>query len=254
MDKEAKIKAYIHRLKCVQNKQLVEMFNLSLSSVKRVLNRLEAQGEVVRFAGGVNSAKYLHEHDIALQRYDLFGDEKETIAKQASQYVKDKDTIILLGGTTVYRMCQYLKGKELTLITNSLLVFDELKHEPKIDIILLGGRYKEAEAELSGLLRLAERDQPLCDHVFMGVSGYVRRSGFSTSDLDSIDLYAWCMRVAKQTYVLMDHSKLAIRGKGITAKLSEVDVLITDDQADGAIVKEIIEMDTKVILAKETNK
>ena len=53
------------------------------------------------------------------------------IARTASKLIKEDSTIILLGGSTVCELCKY-KNMNITVITNSILVFNELNIHPAL--------------------------------------------------------------------------------------------------------------------------
>lgn len=250
-DKKRNIKEYVCRNKYVRTMEIVHKFSYSESTVRRLVSELHDSGDVIRCRGGAFSPECLVESADTLHQNERYATQKKSIANRASLEVRDHETILLLGGTTVSRMCKQLKGKSITVATNSLYVFEELRNETSIELILLGGLFNKKEAECSGMLPLPCTDDFICDRVFMGVSGYVRKSGFSTSDLNSVELYNWCIKVSKKVYVLIDSSKFSIRGKGITAKLKDVDVVITDKDVTKSIVHELEEYQTKVLVAKE---
>lgn len=243
------IQEFIIVKKSVTTLELCQKFNISESTCRRVLQRLDDIGMIKRYHGGAFSPEKVHENENIAERFSLNEQAKERIAKRAAALIKPNYTIILLGGTTVFRICKYIRKMKLCIITNSMIVFNELCNYPNIQLILLGGEYKREEAELSGVLTVSNSKLFVCDHMFMGAAGYVRNSGFTTTDISSIELYMLCMRMANQTNLLIDSSKFEKRGKAITAPLDELDCIITDEPISLILKNEIEAHQVEIIQA-----
>lgn len=251
-DQTQEILEFIRINQTVSTPEICERYQISESTTRRILQKLEDSGKIRRFHGGAMfSGK---ETSTELQtRYHLAEDKKEMIAKKAASMVKPNKTIVLLGGTTVFRMCKYLKYKKLTVITNSMLVFNELHNYPNIHLILLGGEYNAEEEELYGFLTQASLKKMACDYMFFSVTGYIESSGFTTSDFNSIELYSWCMTMSENVVLLFDSTKFQIRGKAITAEISDVTYLITDKEIEKSTLSDLTNKGLDIIVAKEEN-
>lgn len=244
-----KIIEYINIRKNVTTHELCDKFNLSESSCRRLLQRLQDEGVVRRYHGGAFSNEQIQEKTDFAKRFNENERSKEAIAKAAAELIEPNSTVILLGGTTVFRICKYLKNKKITVITNSMIVFSELKDKKNIKLILLGGEYVREEEELSGVLTNRNSNLFISDHMFMGAAGYIRNAGFTTSDMESLELYSWCITLSNQVHVLFDSSKFEARGKAITVSNKELTSCISDKGIDSVIAKELEKADVKVIIA-----
>ncbi len=240
---------FINVQKTVTTVELCDKFNLSESSCRRELHRLEESNLIKRYHGGAISLDKVDENSSIKERFDLAEDKKEAIAKEAAKLIQPGSTIILLGGTTVYRLCKYIKHMKLTVVTNSIIVFHEFYNQKNIHLILLGGEYKRDEAELTGVLTITNSKLFVCDHLFFSVSGYVDHVGFTTTDPESVELYTWCMQLSKQTNLLCDSTKLTKKGKILTASISDVDYIISDEKIKPAVKEGLIEQGAKLIIA-----
>lgn len=247
---QKKLLEFINIQKTVTTLELCDKFHLSESSCRRELHRLEDLNLIKRYHGGVNSLEKLGENESIKMRFTLEESKKESIAKEAAKLIQPESTIILLGGTTVFRMCKHIKQMKLTVITNSIIVFHELYNQKNIHMILLGGEYKKDEAELSGVLTITNSKVFVCDHVFMSVSGYVKNTGFTTTDPASVELYTWCMRLSNQVNLLCDSSKFENKGKIITASLGDIDYLITDEDIGDWAKQSLLQKDVRMIISK----
>ena len=70
------------------------------------------------------------------ERISRFEEEKRNIARTAAAMVKDNDTLIINSGTTTYFIAQELKKrKALTVVTNSVMIAQELAHLQNFTVI-----------------------------------------------------------------------------------------------------------------------
>ncbi|MDF2557573.1 MAG: DeoR/GlpR transcriptional regulator [Bacillales bacterium] len=248
---DKKILETINRKKTVTITELCEEFDFSESSCRRALRRLEAQELISRFHGGANCLEKNQSHLDIYKRFNYNSDSKELIAQEAAKKIKPNSRIILLGGTTVFRICKYIKNMTLTVITNSIIVFNELSNCHNIELILLGGILNREEAELRGFLTVSNSKLFTCDHVFMGTEGYIKNAGLTTTDDESIELYHWCMALSQETNVLTDSSKFKKRSKAIVVSLNQITSLITDEGISKEIVDELSKNNINVQITKK---
>lgn len=245
---DKKILEFIKIKKTVTLVQLCKEFYMSESSGRRALSRLDELGLIQRYRGGANSVEKVHNHMDIHKRFDDNASLKEKIAIQASRMIKPHSTAVLLGGTTVFRMCKHIKNIPVTIITNSIIVFNELTGYENIQLILLGGEYNQHEAELRGFLTLSNSKLVTCDHLFMGADGLIKNVGFTTLDWDAIELYSWCMALSRSTNILIDSTKFHKRGKAVIAPLGNINCVVTDTGAPEEIVKNLEHHSIKVII------
>jgi DeoR/GlpR family transcriptional regulator of sugar metabolism len=245
-----KVLERINLKKTVTLETICAEFAISESTCRRVFKRLHEKGLILRFHGGANSLDMKQESIGVYDRYYTKADLKEMIAKEAAKMVKPFETIFLMGGTTVFRMCKYIKDLQLKVITNSLLVFSELSMVKNIDLVLLGGTFNREESDFRGPLTTTNSKVFTCDHIFMGADGYISKAGFTTEDEGVIDLYRSSMMLAKKSYMLTDSSKFKNRGKAIIAPLTDVTDVFTDHLVPSEIVSELRGLSINVVVAQ----
>ena len=223
-DKE--ILSYIKKISKANINDICAEFKISESTSKRVLARLEAAGYISRYKGGA-VALVADDTDFCRRLDDNRGP-KDMIARKAAENITENAVVILLGGTTVSMMCPYLCGMKLTVITNSLPVLDQLKGQPGIILVMLGGIYNHEEREFFGNVTSVGLRLMHADSLFMSCLGFSSGLGFMTNHIDSIDFYKLCMKNADKTYILADSSKSERSDIAIVAAAREADCLITD--------------------------
>lgn len=219
---------YIGKNDFTSTKELCDKFQVSESTIRRALDRLEQSNAITRVHGGAMAAAIPEKITDFQRRNRENKDKKILIAKKAAEMVHNHDTIILMGGTTVCEMCPFIHNKQITVITNSILVLNGLKNSESVRLVMLGGLYNHNEEELGGMLHNSELSQMRAAKVFMGTSGFDERFGFSISDA-STDMYQSCIDSSMDVVVLSDSSKYMQGGALIAASLEQVNYLITDD-------------------------
>ncbi|HHW47970.1 MAG TPA: DeoR/GlpR transcriptional regulator [Clostridiaceae bacterium] len=227
-DKEIAVLNYINLKKIVKTHELSRELSISESTVRRILCRLDRRKLIVRFHGGATAIPEDRVDTPISARLNVHTKEKELIARKAAEKVTDGSTIIMLGGTTVFYMCKYLKGKSLTVVTNSLIVLDALKYEKSMQLVLLGGVYNNDEAELRGSLTSNTLRKLSADYLFTSATAFEEVRGFLTSHIDSIELYNMCFQVAQKVFMLVDSSKYRKSDVAVTARCEDIDCLICD--------------------------
>jgi len=246
-----KVLERINLKKTVTLETICAEFAISESTCRRVFKRLDEKGLILRFHGGANSLDMKQESTGVYDRYYTKADLKEVIAKEAAKMVKPFETIFLMGGSTVLRMCKYIKDLPIKVITNSLLVFNELSMMKNIDLILLGGTFNREESDFRGSFTTSNSKVYTCDHHFMGVDGYINNAGFTTEDEDTIELYRSCISMANKSYIVTDSSKFLNRGKAIIAPLVDLAGIFTDHKVPSEIVEEFRELQVNIVIIKE---
>jgi len=235
-DYEKKALELINVRKSISTLELCRVLGVSESTARRLLLRLSDLGAIHKYHGGGMSIDYFNTRNDLHKRFELHADEKDRIAKAAASHVKPGSTLILLGGTTVYKMCKYLKGIRVTVITNSMIIFDALKDEQAVEILMLGGKFNRNEMEVRGVITHANQKMLRADSLFMGTVSFHPRIGFMTNDIDSIELYSLCMDAANTCYMLADSYKFGVAGAAVTATCAQLDCLISDNALSEDIV------------------
>lgn len=119
---EQKIIDYLKQNKVVKTKDIETTFNLTLSTTRRYLVKLEEKNIIKRTFGEIiynddtNSNIDHNANNKILENVD----EKKKIAKRASMLIGDYKTIFIDSGSSCYYLLDYL-DKEIVIYTNSIL-------------------------------------------------------------------------------------------------------------------------------------
>lgn len=245
-----RILEYINKKKHVSTKQLCDEFDISESTARRVTLKLADQGLITRFHGGASALTKPEIQSSVMARFQNNSDTKTRIAKKACEIIHDGATVILMGGSTICEMCQFLKDKHITVITNSMLVLNELQYYPNIRLIVLGGLFNLQECEVGGLLANMGLKMIRADFLFMGTYGFDEYYGFITAN-PSIELYWTCLECSKIACVLADSSKYMSIGGSVTARTDQIHYLFSDSGLAPDACERIRQTGINVVLCDE---
>ena len=160
--------------------------------------------------------------------------EKTAIARAAASMVTPGTAIAVGSGTTTFALAQCLLDVPgLTIVTNSLRVTNLFSGTRGLDgtadsVVLTGGVRTPSDALVGPVADLTIRSLHF-DLLFLGCYGFDVNAGLTTPNLAEAETNRTLIRVARRVVVLADHTKWGLVGLSSFARLSEVDVLITDD-------------------------
>src|ERR1700756_2405532 len=220
--------------------ELADRFGVSVVTIRKDLDELEAEGLLERTFGGAVFSHRSRFNKSFLHRTMEHRQEKHAIAAAALEYVQNGDTIILDAGTTTLALAQLLKRhvKSVFIITCSVPAALELS-SAGYDILLLGGMVGKKGLALLGreTVRMIERYR--ADKAFLGSSGFTIEKGHTTPNPDDAQIKEAIMRVSLEKYVLVDSSKYGDQCLTRFAHLRDVDLTITDSHLPKSKIKAI---------------
>jgi DeoR/GlpR family transcriptional regulator of sugar metabolism len=210
--------------------ELAARFGLSVVTIRKDLDELEAEGLLERTFGGAVFSHRSRFNKSFLHRTMEHRQEKHAIAAAALEYVQNGDTIILDAGTTTLALAQLLQRhvKSVFIITCSVPAALELS-SAGYDILLLGGMVGKKGLALLGreTVRMIERYR--ADKAFLGSSGFTIEKGHTTPNPDDAQIKEALIRIADKTHILVDSSKYGHDCLTSFAHLRDVYLTITDN-------------------------
>lgn len=213
---------------------LAERLGVSQATVRRDLLELERQGRLTRVYGGaVSSAEHDEPFaDVATVRVP----EKDAIAARAAALVEDGETVLLDIGTTAHRLARRLHGRAITVVTSSLAVYDELRDDEAIELIVLGGMVRRSYRSLVGFLTEDALRQIHADRVFLGTSGVRPDGGVLDTTSIEVPVKRAMIAAADQVVLLADATKFPGRGLARVCGPEQLDVVVTDAPGNAPVL------------------
>lgn len=226
-------------------------FGITSTTIRKDLTSLETAGMVVRTYGGVMLNR--EEGDQPLHRKTHINPEqKKRIAHYAVSLINDGDSLIFDTGSTVLRMVpELVQFNNITVMTNSLTIVNELVEQNNDQVILMpGGTYRKNSASFHGHLAEAAFRQFSFDKLFIGADGVELEAGVTTFNEAYAVSQAMC-RSAKQLVLLVDSSKFGRKSPNVVCHLNMVDILITDSGISDSYLTALQDMGIKVIVVND---
>jgi DeoR family transcriptional regulator, galactitol utilization operon repressor len=215
-------------------------------TVRSDLKELEEKGYLIRSRGGAYPA--LYQNIVERQQHNI--EEKNRIARAAAALVRDGDRIMIEAGTTTALLVRYLIGKrDISVVTNSTLVFSYARLNPALQITLTGGEFRRETESMVGPVALRTLAGLNVRLAFVGTDGFSLAKGMTTQLFEGAEIVKAMSACADQTLLLADSSKYGKTGFVNVLPLSEVDAVITDTGLGEAAAGELAEASIKLTLA-----
>ena len=231
---------------------VAERFGVTTETVRRDLALLERAGMLRRVHGGAVPTNALTVVEPGLgERRSTRTDQKRRIATAALALVPDVDgSLILDGGSSTASLAEVLPAdRRLLVVTNSVPISHRLTVAPGVSLHVLGGRVRGITQTAVGESTVAALADLRVDVAFLGANGVSAAHGFSTPDETEAASKRAMVRAAQRVVVLADSSKLGREHLVRFASVDDVDVLVTDDEADPDVVTEIESHGIEVLTA-----
>lgn len=218
----------------VDVKELAQVLETSEITVRRDLGTMAADGLLYRTHGGAMKLSLVNQPISFVQKSAVNADKKDHICRIAAAQIQDGDVIFMDCGSTVFRMCGFIRDKRIKVITNSLPVVHELLNSA-VSINLIGGEVDAERQAVHGSMSIEHIRRYQADKAFLGVGGISVEKGLSAVSEKEAEMTLSMAANAQVTYLLCDSSKLG-KDKYLTfAPLTLVNVLITDEQSSEII-------------------
>ncbi|MET8948981.1 DeoR/GlpR family DNA-binding transcription regulator [Streptomyces sp. NPDC004542] len=239
-------------------RELAERLQVSESTIRRDLIELDRNGELVRTYGGAAlspraAVDSTGQEPVSEVPFDVVATRdqalKEAIAEEAVKLVEDNSVVVLDIGTTPQAIARRLRGRPVTVITSSLAVLDELRHDDAVRLVILGGVLRRNYQSLVGSLTEQALRQVSADLLFLSCTG-VRPSGHVVDNMAvEAPLKQAMIETAGQVVLVAAETKFPGTGSLRVCPLSDIDVLITTGGADPHTLQLCQEAGGKVIVA-----
>ncbi len=230
-------------------RKLCNLFDVSESTVRRDLTELEKRKLLKRTHGGAICMESVGMEQTYNEKKDFFREEKECIAAKAVSLIEDGDSILIDSGTTTLYMASRLSTfKQLTVVTNSVHLMQQLANLPNVTLISVGGTLRSNTMALVGPVTEENLARIRVDKAFMAVNGFSADVGLTTPNMLEASTKHKMMQVAEQVYVLADHSKIGRVSFAKFGSLSDIDGCITSTLISGDQKREFTEKGIRLFM------
>ena len=245
--RQEQMKQYIEQQNVVTIHALQQMFpDVSLMTIHRDLDALEAQGIVVKFRGGARSVRYSSDPEFNVRmRENNMG--KIQIAKKAMELIQPHTAIFLDASTTNLALAKILPDIHLNIITTGPSIALELCRLHNPVVTLCCGTINRKNLALSGQNTLEMLDKINIDMSFVGVSGCSAEAGLTCGTESDMLVKRKMIQKARTSVAVCGKDKFSCLMPYTFATLDEVDYLITDGPVPEAFMAAANSVDLKIL-------
>lgn len=252
LERQQKIVEILNDLGAVSVSKLSEDLGVTEETVRRDLEKLESQELLRRTHGGalpIDDGSY----ELSLQkRRETNTEAKKQIAKAAVNMIATGDTIFLDASTTTYYMAKEIKRMKLniTVISNSLFVINELSDVEHVKMIAVGGLVGQNQSFVGRFAENCIEENYFANKMFFSSKGIVRGNGILESNEQECAIKQQMLKNSTKHYYICDKSKIGRIGFIKLAGFDEIDCFITEEDVDEEWKSELGEFGVEIIKSK----
>jgi DeoR/GlpR family transcriptional regulator of sugar metabolism len=229
--READLLAILNERPGITVAEMSRAIGVSEVTVRKVLDRLEGKGTIVRRHGTAVPAF----HPDIVARQSSAKDQKTRIARAAAEMIRDGDTIMINSSGTAVLIAKYLLGRKgIRIVTNCTLILPYARVNPLLQVTLVGTEFKPATEALVGPSVLETLDHYHARIAFLGTAGFSVENGVTAHFAEEAAVVCKMADRSETTVLVTDSSKYGKTGFVCYLSMTDIDTLVTDDGLDDA--------------------
>ncbi len=249
-ERRDKIIEHIKKQQRATVKELSEILDVSEATLRSDLQWMEEEGLLQRTHGGAVLQVEAQTETSFVVREKKNQEEKMAIAAKAAEMVENGQCILLDASSTALELARCLKKKPIRLIvvTSGIYAALELRENPGITVILIGGVLRLGSFALEGTLGTHILNQINVDTMFASARGFSVEDGLTDFNVYEVELKKEMAKASKKLVALLDYSKLGKSSISSFAQTTEIETIITDSKAPKEIVHRLTDMKVNVVM------
>lgn len=242
----------------VQSKELADLFDINIATIRMDLQELEKRGVARRVYGGAvlaspNQAPVnlsLMESPFT-ERVNLQLAEKEAIGRAAARLICDRETVMIDGGSTTYQVVQNLGEKSNLTIISCMVhsLWQELVHKSNIQIFLTGGYLRPESLSLVGDFTENMLRNFRASKAILGIDAISLENGLTALNFLEASIKKRMIESSQELIIVADHTKFGKVSPIPVAPLEQVSKIITDCHVPEEQVIQLQQRGVEVIVA-----
>lgn len=220
-------------------------------TINRDLRKLEKEGKLIVVRGGaITESSRITEKRLS-ERINFHLEAKQIISDKVLPFIKSGDSILLDASSTSIVLARKIKNldiDDLTILTNSTEILNELMPQKKFTIISTGGTLLRKFNCLVGPLSELVVSQLRVNKFFFSVGGVSVKGELTDTNIQEVNLKKKMIEISKEKILMVESYKFNKIGTYRIIDLKEVDMVISDDLKIGEpFTKDIRSMGLKLI-------
>ena len=217
-------------------RRLSELLDVSEMTIRRDLDTLKSEAIVDRSYG---TATY-HRNNIVentVSNYELYSakiqrnEEKDRIGKFAATLIEPGDVIVIDSGSTADKLAKYMpEDMDVTILCYNYNVLSRLINKTLTKLIFPGGYYHSTEQLFESPQAIELIGQIRATKAFIAATGVHEKLGITCANNYEVPTKRTVIQSAQTRILITDSSKFGKVSPAYFAQLSEMDMIITDNQ------------------------
>lgn len=250
LERQKELLRYVEQHQRATVAQIAEQFSVSLATVRRDLEALTERGVIQRFHGGAMAFPKAPPELPVLQRETRQAENKKLIGRVTAELVRDGETVFLGSGTTTLEVARNLRERRnLTVITNSLLVINALADVPDITVIGLGGILRPSEMSMIGHITEQALAEVHAHKIIMGIRALDIERGLTNDYLPETMTDRAILTRGGEVIVVADHTKCGRVSTASVAPITAIQKFVTDAKAPSDFIEALKAKGIQVLVA-----
>lgn len=217
---------------------LAAKLSVSTMTVRRDMEVLIEKGSARVYHGVAILSK--PQNYLVAEAESLRTEEKLRIAKAAAALVSPGETIILDAGSTASMTARELpRGMPLTVICLSLDTFLNLRGNPDVKLLLIGGIYHESSRVFESPEGIALLNRHRATKAFLSTSGCREDLGVTCSNQFEIGIKKAAIHSSVEKILITDSSKFGKINTCFFADIKDFDTVITDSGLSESVTRSL---------------
>ena len=222
---------WLNKYGSISNADIQEKYGVSYESAKRDLRILEEKGLLKRTHGGalpIRQVAMARPENLTIKDYGEIKNNYFLIAKKAIEMIRDNDVIFLSSTTICFFIAQNLPGdKRVRVVTNSVIIAEELRSKEHASVILLGGEM-DNKGNCYDTFAISIVNKLRIDKSFICSAAISAQFGLSIQRSSAISFFNAVMDSSKKNIGLFPKEKIGFDSIVSICPAKRLDMLITD--------------------------
>ncbi len=229
--------------------ELSRQLGVSEVTIRADLQALADRKLVIRTHGGaIPAGGGMYELALAMRRQQQV-QEKSRIGEAAADLISNGDAVFLDSSSTTLAIIQHLKEhRQLTIVTNSLAVTQEMRDAPGVTVVMPGGTLHPETASLIGSDGLDVLRKFNIQKGFFGAHGLNLPEGLTDVSADEAEIKQVLVSMCRQIIGVIDATKWGRVGLASFARPGEIDTLVSDIDAPLELREQVELLGIEVVL------
>ncbi|WP_160687697.1 DeoR/GlpR family DNA-binding transcription regulator [Clostridium sp. C2-6-12] len=227
---------YIEKNSRIAATEIQDMFQVSFDTARRDLRILEEKGLLKRTHGGaipIRQIGFSKPPKITARDITEIKENYFSIAQKAVSMIKQRDVVFITSASVGYFMAQNLpKDLFITVVTNSIIIAEELRKQDNIRVIVTGGEM-DSKGNFYDPFTVEAIKRMRFDKAFITSASISAEFGLSIQRTVYIEFINAIINSSKCSIGLYPTEKIGFESIISICPANKIDVLITDwDAAD----------------------